>query len=96
MVPITTRYALVGRIPPAGITVRALPIDLTTDELATAAQACRALAYQEGERAKKKENPGTRGPVENAAPPVRHARCWRCMTMMTMNSRLAEAGMRFR
>jgi hypothetical protein len=45
----------------------AMPIDLTPDELATAAQACRALAYQEGERAKKMENPATRGPVENAA-----------------------------
>ena len=27
----------------------------------------RALSYQEGERAKKMENPGTRGPIENAA-----------------------------
>jgi hypothetical protein len=44
-----------------------MQIDLTPDELATAAQACRALAYQEGERAKKMENPSTRGPIENAA-----------------------------
>jgi hypothetical protein len=44
-----------------------MPLDLTPDELATAAQACRALAYQEGERAKKMENPSTRGPIENAA-----------------------------
>ena len=36
-------------------------------ELATAATACRAMAYQEGERAKKMENPTTRGPIENAA-----------------------------
>ena len=42
-------------------------LDLTPEELATAVQACRALAYQEGERAKKMENPSTRGPVENAA-----------------------------
>jgi hypothetical protein len=42
-------------------------IDLTPDELAAAAQACRALAYQEGERAKRMENPTTRTPVENAA-----------------------------
>jgi hypothetical protein len=42
-------------------------LDLTDAELATAATACRALAYQEGERAKKMENPTTRGPIENAA-----------------------------
>jgi hypothetical protein len=42
-------------------------IDPTDDELATAATACRAMAYQEGERAKKIENPGTRGPIETAA-----------------------------
>ena len=45
----------------------AMPIDLTPDELATAAQACRALAYQEEKRAASMENPATRGPVENAA-----------------------------
>jgi hypothetical protein len=44
-----------------------MPLDLTAVELATAAQACRALAFQEGERAKKMENPGMRGPIENAA-----------------------------
>jgi len=44
-----------------------MQLDLTDDELATAATACRAMAYQEGERAKKMENPGMRGPVENAA-----------------------------
>jgi hypothetical protein len=44
-----------------------MPIDLTDAELATAAQACRAMAYQEGERAKKTENPTVRGPIENAA-----------------------------
>lgn len=42
-------------------------VDLTDVELATAAQACRAMAYQEGERAKKLENPTTRGPIEAAA-----------------------------
>jgi hypothetical protein len=44
-----------------------MPLDLTDEELATAATACRAMAYQEGERAKKLENPGLRGPIENAA-----------------------------
>jgi hypothetical protein len=44
-----------------------MPLDLSPDELATAAQACRALAYQEGERAKGMENPTTRTPVENAS-----------------------------
>jgi hypothetical protein len=44
-----------------------MPLDLTDLELETAARACRAMAYQEGERAKKLENPTVRGPVENAA-----------------------------
>lgn len=44
-----------------------MPLDLTDAELATAATACRAMAYQEGERAKSMENPGMRGPIENAA-----------------------------
>ena len=44
-----------------------MPLDLTDAELATAATACRAMAYQEGERARKMENPGRRGPIENAA-----------------------------
>jgi hypothetical protein len=44
-----------------------MPLDLTDAELATAATACRALAYQEGERAKKMENPTLRGPLENNA-----------------------------
>jgi len=42
-------------------------LELIDAELATAAQACRALAYQEGERAKKIENPTVRGPLEDAA-----------------------------
>jgi len=44
-----------------------MPLDFTDAELATAATACRAMAYQEGERAKKLENPTTRGPIESAA-----------------------------
>lgn len=40
---------------------------LTDAELATAAQACRAMAHQESERARKLENPTTRGPIEAAA-----------------------------
>lgn len=43
-------------------------LDLTDADLATAATACRAMAYQEGDRAKKMENPTTRGPTESAAP----------------------------
>jgi hypothetical protein len=41
-----------------------MPLELTDTELATAATACRAMAYQEGERAKKFENPTMRGPLE--------------------------------
>jgi hypothetical protein len=44
-----------------------MPLDLTDGELATAATACRAMAFQEGERAKEMENPGMRGPIEAAA-----------------------------
>ena len=40
-----------------------MPLDLTDAELATAATACRAMAFQEGERARKMENPSTRGPM---------------------------------
>jgi hypothetical protein len=43
-----------------------MPLDLTDGELETAARACRAMAYQEGERAKNMENPTTRGPIEAA------------------------------
>lgn len=42
-------------------------LDLTDAELATAAQACRAMSHQEGERARKMENPTVRGPIEQAA-----------------------------
>lgn len=48
-------------------TMRAMPLDLTDSELATGAQACRAMAYQEGERAKRTKNPTVRGPIEAAA-----------------------------
>jgi hypothetical protein len=52
---------------PRGATMRVMALDLTDAELATAAQACRAMANQEGERAKEMENPRVRGPIENAA-----------------------------
>jgi hypothetical protein len=44
-----------------------MPLELCDAELATAATACRAMAFQEGERARKMENPSMRGPVEKAA-----------------------------
>jgi len=44
-----------------------MPLELTDAELATAATACRAMAHQEGERAKKIENPSLRSPMENTA-----------------------------
>lgn len=50
-----------------------MPLHLTDAELATAAQACRAMAYQEGQQAKAMENPTTRGPLEAAT----RARCTR-------------------
>lgn len=43
------------------------PLSLTDLELETAARACRALAYAEEQAAKKTENPGLRGPIENTA-----------------------------
>jgi hypothetical protein len=46
-----------------------MPLDLTDAELATAATACRAMAFQEGERAKKMENPSLRPPLEVIARP---------------------------
>lgn len=42
-------------------------INLTDLELQTAAQACRAMAFQDGERAKKIDNPSLRGPMEDTA-----------------------------
>ena len=44
-----------------------MPLDLSDAELATAATACRALAFHESERAKAMENPGMRAPIENTA-----------------------------
>jgi len=46
-----------------GVSMLPVPlVDLTDLELATAAQACRAMAYQEGERARKMENPAKARP----------------------------------
>ena len=42
-------------------------LDLSDAELSTAATACRAMAYQEGERAKAMSNPDMRRPIENSA-----------------------------
>jgi len=58
---------LVGRSARSSSTLPAMPLDLTDAELASAAQACRAMAHQERECAKKLENPTTRGPIEAAA-----------------------------
>jgi hypothetical protein len=55
-----------GRLRPAAAYCP-MPLDLSADELAIAAMACRAMAYQEGQRAKRMENPTTRGPIEAAA-----------------------------
>jgi hypothetical protein len=44
-----------------------VPLDLTDLELETAARACRALAYQEEQAAKRMQSPGIRGPIVNAA-----------------------------
>jgi hypothetical protein len=44
-----------------------MPLDFNDAELATAAQACRGMAHQEGERARTQENPTVRGPIEAAA-----------------------------
>lgn len=42
-------------------------LDFTNPELSIAAQARGAITYQEGERAKKMENPKARGRMERAA-----------------------------
>jgi hypothetical protein len=52
---------------PGGATMRNMPLELTDLELETAARACRALAYQEEQAAKRMENPAMRGPIENAS-----------------------------
>jgi hypothetical protein len=45
----------------------AMPLDLTDAEMATAAAACRAMAFQEELRGKSAENPSLRAPVESSA-----------------------------
>src|ERR1700687_3146284 len=45
----------------------AMRLELTDEELATAATACRAMAYQEEQAAKRTENPSTCGPIERTA-----------------------------
>jgi hypothetical protein len=45
----------------------AMPLDLTDLELETAARACRVLSRQEEQAAKRIDNPGMRGPIENTA-----------------------------
>ncbi len=44
-----------------------MPLDLSDLELETAPRACRALACQEEQAAKRMENPSMCGPVENTA-----------------------------
>jgi len=67
--PPTTAWTRRGR----RSTLRRMPnvpsagLELTDAELATAATACRAMAYQEGKRAEAMENPTTRGPIEAAS-----------------------------
>jgi hypothetical protein len=52
----------------AWVRSHAMPLlELSDAELSTAATACRAMAYQEGERAKAMSNPDMRRPIENAA-----------------------------
>jgi hypothetical protein len=45
-----------------------MPVDLSDAELATGATACRAMAYQESERAKKLENPSMRRQAQRKTP----------------------------
>jgi hypothetical protein len=73
------RYGLAARIQSGGLAGTAwtrrrirrqhygMPLDLTDLELETAARACRGLAYQEEQAAKRIDNPGMRGPIENTA-----------------------------
>jgi hypothetical protein len=44
-----------------------MPLDLSDAELQTAAMACRAYAYREGEPAKAMENPDMKRPIEATA-----------------------------
>jgi hypothetical protein len=47
--------------------MRAMPLEFSDAELATAAQARRAMAYHESERARKLESPSVRPTIEAAA-----------------------------
>ncbi len=44
-----------------------MALDLTDLELVTAARACRSLAYQEEQAAKRLQNPTVRAPIEGTA-----------------------------
>ena len=44
-----------------------MSLELSEAELSTATTACRAIAYQEGERAKAMSDPDMRRPIENTA-----------------------------
>jgi hypothetical protein len=50
-----------------GATMRTWRHDLTDAELSASATACRAMAFQEFERAKRIEKPSLRGPIEVTA-----------------------------
>jgi hypothetical protein len=58
------RWVLHGRAAQVGVKFSAKTLELNDAELSTVATACRAMAYQEGERAKKVKNPTMRGPLE--------------------------------
>lgn len=59
--------ALHGHPPRRARSIPPMPLDLSDAELQTAAFACRAMAAQEGRRAKELENPTVRGTIESAA-----------------------------
>jgi len=73
-----------------------MPLELTDAELATAATACRAMAYQEGKRAREMENPTMRGPIQHAA--ERYARLAERLeaTRRLPSSGLMQVGARYR
>ena len=74
-----------------------MPLDLTDAELAIAATACRAMAFQEGERAKKMENPTLRGPLDanskRYAAPGREARSGARAPTRRLRIKVARAGL---
>jgi hypothetical protein len=67
-----------------------MSLELTDLELETAARACRALAYQEEQAAKRMENPAMRGPVETshgvASQSVEHKRYSRTTMLFTVRT----------